>query len=93
MTAEKKKGRYVYYRCTGYHGACGNSYIREEQLATLLSTVLTPIQVTPAIADDIAGALRVSHDDSEQREVERVHQLELHERLITERLDRGYEDL
>jgi site-specific DNA recombinase len=25
MTAEKKKGKYVYYRCTGFHAACGNT--------------------------------------------------------------------
>jgi hypothetical protein len=24
MTAEKKKGKYVYYRCTGFKGKCGN---------------------------------------------------------------------
>src|SRR5262249_62287331 len=28
MTAEKKKQRYVYYRCTGARGACENTYIR-----------------------------------------------------------------
>jgi site-specific DNA recombinase len=27
MTAEKKKGRYIYYRCTGFKGSCGNAYI------------------------------------------------------------------
>jgi site-specific DNA recombinase len=43
MTAEKKKGKYVYYRCTGHRGACGNSYIREEQLATLLGGIIRPI--------------------------------------------------
>jgi hypothetical protein len=30
MTAEKKKGKYVYYRCTSHRGTCGNAYIREE---------------------------------------------------------------
>src|SRR5207244_13316693 len=54
MTAEKKKGKYVYYRCTGFRGRCGNTYIREEQLSSLLGTVITPIQIGPAIADEIA---------------------------------------
>lgn len=31
MTAERKKGKYVYYRCTGFKSACGNTYVREEQ--------------------------------------------------------------
>jgi site-specific DNA recombinase len=40
MTAEKKKGKYVYYRCTGFRGPCGNRYIREEQLSALLGTTV-----------------------------------------------------
>jgi site-specific DNA recombinase len=31
ITAERKKGRYVYYHCTNFHGECDNSYIREER--------------------------------------------------------------
>ncbi len=92
MTAEKKKGRYVYYRCTGYHGACGNTYIRQERLAALLGTVLKPIQITPAIADDIATALRASDTDGEQRRLETLRQLEQRHHAITAKLDRGYED-
>ena len=30
MTAEMKKGKYVYYRCTGFRGAAATVYIREE---------------------------------------------------------------
>jgi site-specific DNA recombinase len=32
VTAEIKKQRYVYYRCTGYRGKCSLPYFREEQL-------------------------------------------------------------
>ncbi len=50
MTAEMKKGRYIYYRCTGFKGACGNTYVREERLADLLGETIAPIQITPEIA-------------------------------------------
>ena len=50
MTAAKKKGKYIYYRCTGFKGACGNTYIREERLADLLGHTIAPIQITPEIA-------------------------------------------
>jgi site-specific DNA recombinase len=53
MSAEKKKGKYVYYRCTGFKGACGNAYIREERLADLLGDVITPIQITQDVAEGI----------------------------------------
>ena len=92
LTAEKKKGRYVYYRCTGYHGPCGNTYIREEQLAVLLGTVIEPIQITPAIADDIATVLCSSDAEGQQRRLEALRHLEQRQRTITGKLDRGYED-
>jgi hypothetical protein len=92
MTAEKKKGRYVYYRCTGSRGRCDNAYIREEQLADLLGTVVRPIQITPEIADDIASALRSSEVDGEQRRLGAVRRLEQRRHVITSKLDRGYDD-
>jgi len=76
MTAEKKKGRYVYYRCTGFRGRCGNAYIRQEQLATLLGTVLKPIQIAPEIAEGIATALKCSEAEGEQRRQDALRQFE-----------------
>ena len=61
MTAEKKKGKYVYYRCTGFKGACGNAYVREEKLADLLGDVIKPIQIAADVAEGIATALPVSY--------------------------------
>ena len=92
MTAEKKKGKYVDYRCTGYHGACGNMYMREERLADLLGTVLTPIVSAPEIAEDIATALRANEVGGQQQRVAALTQLEQRHQTITIKLDRGYED-
>ena len=58
MTAERKKGRYTDYRCTGFRGRCGNSYIREELLADLLGDVVKRIQIPSELADWIAEGLR-----------------------------------
>ena len=33
LTAEIKKDRYIYYRCTGYKGKCPEKYVREEEVA------------------------------------------------------------
>ena len=60
MTAERKKGKYTYYRCTGFHGTCGNAYIREEALAALLGEVVERVQIPAEIADWLAGSLRES---------------------------------
>ena len=76
MTAEKKKGKYVYYRCTGFRGACGNTYIREELLADLLARVIRPIQITPDVAEGIATALRSTEAEGEQRRQDQIRTLD-----------------
>jgi site-specific DNA recombinase len=92
MTAEKKKGKYIYYRCTGFKGDCGNEYIREERLSELLGGVVKPIQITAEIADDIAKAIRATDVDAEQRRCESLRQVEQQRRTVVSKLDRGYED-
>ena len=92
LTAEKKKAKYVYYRCTGYHGVCGNTYIREEQLARQLASVVAPIQIPPAIADDLAEALRVTEAEADVYRAEALRQLDQRRRVAVSKLDRGYDD-
>jgi len=92
MTAEKKKGKYVYYRCTGFKGACGNAYVREEKLADLLGDVIKPIQIAADVAEGIATALRASDGDVEAQRAASLQQVEKRSRTVVSKLDRGYED-
>jgi site-specific DNA recombinase len=92
ITAEKKKGKYIYYRCTGFHGACGNSYIREERLVDLLGGVIKPIQITNDIAEDIATALRATDVEGERRRVGNLRNLDQRRKAAALKLDRGYDD-
>jgi len=46
ITAEMKKGKYVYYHCTNFRGECDNSYIRQEALADRLADVIKQIQIS-----------------------------------------------
>lgn len=66
MTAERKKGKYTYYRCTAFHGRCGNAYIREERLADLLRGIVDKIQLPEQVSDEIAQRLRTSQADLER---------------------------
>ena len=66
MTAERKKGKYTYYRCTGFHGRCGNAYIRDERLSTLLGEVVQRIQIPAEIAASLADGLGETHRAAEQ---------------------------
>jgi hypothetical protein len=92
MTAERKKAKYTYYRCTGFHGPCGNAYIREERLADLLGGVVQRIQIPGDVADWIADHLRDSQTETEQARQRSVSQLVQRQRAVQTKLDRGYED-
>ncbi len=45
ITAERKKGKYVYYRCTGYRGKCDTPRFREEEISTKLGAILKNIHI------------------------------------------------
>ncbi|HEV3057952.1 MAG TPA: recombinase family protein [Vicinamibacterales bacterium] len=92
MTAELKKCKYVYYHCTQYHGACDNTYVREEQLAKLLGDTIRPIQISPDIAEEIATAIQTTETDVQRRQADALAHLELRRRAVQGKLDRGYED-
>ena len=93
ITAEVKKGKYVYYHCTGHRGRCGNTYVREEDLGVLLGEVVRRIQISPEIADWIADALRDSQAEKERFHREAVGRLGRRRESIQAKLDRAYEDL
>jgi site-specific DNA recombinase len=83
----EKEGRYVYYRCTGFKGACGNTYIREERLSDLLGETIQKIQITSEIAERIATALRESDGQADQQRREAIRCLEQRQRAVTAKLD------
>ena len=91
-TAEIKKGQYIYYHCTGYRGACGNSWVREEELARLLENALRQIQVPTGLAERAVEALRESQGDKEKFVRATTMRLQQQQLLIRAKLDRAYDD-
>jgi site-specific DNA recombinase len=51
ITAEIKKGRYIYYHCTGNHGPCPKPAIRQETLAEKLGDVIKGIAIDEGLLD------------------------------------------
>ncbi|MPY88377.1 MAG: recombinase family protein [Luteitalea sp.] len=92
VTAEIKKGRYVYYHCTGGRGSCGNTYVREEELSRLFADVVKRIQVPIDVANWIAEALRESQSDKERYHRTAVMQLQQRYLAIQAKLDKAYDD-
>ena len=92
ITAERKKGKYTYYRCTGFYGRCGNSYVREELLADLLGEVVKRTEIPAEIAEWIAEGIRDADSVMEQTRKASLNQLTQRRRGVQAKLDRGYED-
>lgn len=92
LTAEMKKGRYVYYHCTGGRGRCGNGYVREEELSRLFADVVKRVQVPADVADQIADALRQSQADKERFHRTALLTLQQQHVAIQSKVDRAYED-
>ena len=92
ITAEIKKGKYVYYHCTAARGKCEQPYIREEVLDDKMSILLKDIQIDREVADWIVEALRSSHAQEKAFRDSEVAKLKRRHAHLQERLDRAYED-
>jgi hypothetical protein len=92
MTAEQKKGKYVYYRCTGFKGRCGNTYIREEALSKLLGSTVQAVQLPPDVAESLARCLKDADGQMERERLAAQQRLEDRRRKVLAKIDRGYDD-
>jgi site-specific DNA recombinase len=92
ITAEIKKNRYTYYRCTGYRGKCALPYLREEALSDRLGQILRDIHIPDRILDQLQKSLI---EDSGREDMLRQQQTEkLNDRLalVLRRMDQAYQD-
>jgi site-specific DNA recombinase len=92
MTAEVQKGKYIYYRCTGYRGKCKTPYFREEFLCQRLGDILKNIHIPDEVVRRIENSF---NQDQEQFKAESAAQ---HERLerrlcaVRRHMDQAYTD-
>jgi site-specific DNA recombinase len=92
ITAEIKKGQYVYYHCTGHKGKCGNDYIRQERLSELLGEIPSRIEIDPALAEKVAVALRESHLDKKKFQEEGLNRLHSQYAALQTKIAKAYDD-
>jgi hypothetical protein len=55
---EIKKGKYVYYHCSGARGKCGEPYVRQETLEEAYAAMLRRISIDEEIVNWIATGTR-----------------------------------
>ncbi len=92
ITAEMKKGRYVYYHCTGYRGKCGARYVREEVLEQQFTELLGRFRLDPQVLDWVTEALRCSHADLRRFHDEAIARLQDEYGMLQRRIDAMYID-
>ena len=92
LTAEKKKGRYVYYHCTGHKGKCNEKYVREEVLAEEFGIALKTIKIEGDVLEWIISALKSSHEDEQRYYNEIIASLQKDYSRLQHRLDKMYID-
>jgi len=93
ITAEFKKGKYVYYRCTTRRGACAQGkVIREETLVEQFSEIIDRMTLDPdtiqKVKDHFMGVMKEAETLRAESKAALKEQLE----ALKDRLDRAYED-
>ena len=92
VTAEIKKAKYIYYRCTQFRGKCGLPYIREEVLGDRLGTILKDIHVPDDVLVQLQDSLLNDRERQEAIRDEQERALDVRLNQVQRRLDQAYQD-
>jgi len=76
LTAEIKKGKYIYYHCTGHKGNCNQLYLRQEKIEMKFEELLENIHISDEIQEFILKGLRESFKDKMEYHNNIISQLE-----------------
>jgi hypothetical protein len=93
ITAEMKKGRFVYYRCTGYRGEHGGGgYVREERLTEQFAAILAGLHFDAEVLEWVKTALRESHAVEQKQHDDAMVRLQGEHKRLEDRLHAAYLD-
>ncbi|MBI0475258.1 hypothetical protein D9601_07820 [Sphingomonas sp. MA1305] len=92
MTAEIKKGRYIYYHCTGHRRKCEEPYVREEAIEAQFEASLRRLHLNPEIFDLIRRALKESHGGEKRDREQAGARLRSEADRLQQRIDTLYVD-
>ena len=92
ITAELKKGKYVYYRCSGYRGKCATPRFREQEISQKLGEILKNIHIPDAILATLQESLNRDQQNSQNQAASHRAGLEHRLAAVRRRMDQGYQD-
>ncbi len=88
ITAEKKKGRYIYYHCTKRRTKCSQVFVREEHLAGQIISSLSKIWLNDKTADKILQDFEKRKTKEELTASTEISKLEQELKIIEEKIER-----
>jgi site-specific DNA recombinase len=92
VTAELKKNKYVYYRCSGYRGKCALPRFREQEIAERLGHVLRDVSIPNEIVQSISESLQRVHVQMRSEAGQTRTRLERELTALFARMDAAYSD-
>jgi site-specific DNA recombinase len=92
LVSEIKKGRYIYYHCTGFKGKCHEPYVREEVLEVRFTDLLKGLAFDEEIMGWMTEALRQSHEDERRDHAEAMTRLQAEYARLQNRIEAMYVD-
>ncbi|WP_246678417.1 MULTISPECIES: zinc ribbon domain-containing protein [unclassified Mesorhizobium] len=99
VVAEIKKGKYVYYHCTGHsdkgrggYAECRRKYDREEVLEETFGGLLDKLHFDEEVLDWVRDALKASHADERKEQEQAILRCQKEYRRLEDRLQAMYLD-
>ena len=92
ITAEIKKGKYIYYRCTYGKGRCQQKYVPEKKLAAQLGKVLEGLKLGDGFLKWVEAALFATEGDARKRREAEAQRLRSEIARLRGRLAKAYDD-
>lgn len=88
-----KKGKYIYYRCTNYHGKCQNVFnVKEESLVEQIAKVFNRIKLPEEAVEKLKNELRTIHEHKSVYNQQSVSRIQNELSKIRERYEKMYID-
>jgi hypothetical protein len=92
LVGEIKKGRYVYYHCTGNRGKCTEPYTREEVLTREFANVLQELVIPQPILEWLGDAVLTSDQTEQAARLQTIRKLQARYEHIQVRMETMYLD-
>jgi len=92
FVGELKKGKYVYYHCTGNRGKCPEPYTRQERLDQEFTNVIQEMVIPQSILEWLADAVLASDRTEQAAREQNIKRLQGDYQRINTRIETLYTD-